>query len=190
MHHRQIDLPTHPPSRLSSFVVFAPSSLRSLPWSTHECGRGHGSEITIFLLTTSRSSSSSLSLPRRWRRQQLSPLSAPCIPSPPSLFDCQMPRDDTVVAIFVVIASVISFLPPPSRPDNAAATPTTQWHTRRLRHPSRRRRPSNTTARLSPRRQLNNVTLTTPRHLRGDDYANGVRRRKKGERRRAYIIGH
>jgi hypothetical protein len=110
-------------------------------------------------------------LPRRWRRQQLSPLSAPCIPSPPSLFDCQMPRDDTVVAIFVVIASVISFLPPPSRPDNAAATPTTQWHTRRFRHPSlpltpRRRRPSNTTARLPPRRHLNNVNLTTPRHAR------------------------
>lgn len=151
--------------------MFAPSSLGSLPWSTHECGRGHGSETTIFLLTTSLSSSSSLSLPRRWRRQQLSPLSAPCIPSPPSLFDCQMPRDDTVVAIFVVIASVISFLPPPSRPDNAAATPTTQWHTRRLRHPSlpltpRRRRPSNTTARLPPRRHLNNVNLTTPRHAR------------------------
>ena len=47
-------------------------------------------------------------LPWRRRRQQLSPLSTPCIPLLPSLVDCQMPHDDTVVVIFVVIASVIS----------------------------------------------------------------------------------
>ncbi len=41
------------------------------------------------------------------RGQQLSPLFTSCIPLPPSLVDYQMSYADTVVVIFVVIASVI-----------------------------------------------------------------------------------
>jgi hypothetical protein len=73
-----------------------------------ECGRGHVVEKTVLLLTTWLSTSL-LVLPWRRQQQQLSPLSTPCIALLPSLVDCQMPHDDTVVVIFVVIASVISY---------------------------------------------------------------------------------
>ena len=97
-----------PPLRSSGVVVFVPHH-RDSPWSTRECGRGHVVETTVLLLTTWLSTSS-LVLPGRRRRQQLSLLSTPCIPLLPALVDCQMPHDDTVVVIFVVIASVISHL--------------------------------------------------------------------------------
>ena len=67
------------------------------------------------LLTALVSSLSSSLLPQQSQRQQLSSLSSlftPCIPSPPSLVDCQMPPDDT----FVIIASVIIVPSAPTHP--------------------------------------------------------------------------
>jgi len=90
-------------------MIFQEPLVRDSPWSMRECGRGHVVEATVLLLTTWLSTSLLMLPGRRWR-QQLSLLSTPCIPLLPALVDCQMPHDDTVVVIFVVIASVISHL--------------------------------------------------------------------------------
>ena len=141
---------------------------RDSPWSTRECGRGHVVETTVLLLTTWLSTSS-LVLPGRRRRQQLSLLSTPCIPLLPALVDCQMPHDDTVVVIFVVIASVISHLVLTSaltprqcrrRPKNTTAHPTPPSSlpaTDAL--PTPHCRPARTAARPLPPSHPNNAAL-------------------------------
>ena len=62
---------------------------------------------------------------------QLSFLSTPFTPLSPSLVDCQILHEDTVV-IFVIIASVTSSSPPPSHPNTNNTTSITQWLTCRL----------------------------------------------------------
>jgi hypothetical protein len=128
---------------------------RDSPWSTRECGPGHVVETTVRLLMTWLSTSL-LVLPGRRRWQQLSLLSTPCIPLVSSLVDCQMPHDDTVVVIFVVIASVISHC----RPKNATAHPTPPSSLPAPDAlPTPHHRPASTAARPLPPSHPNNAAL-------------------------------